>query len=72
MLDELPKALRLVLVDNVNSYSDWFFYIRTTLSILIARVFLIELSDFVRLVKNNGFVCIWEIHIAVSFHMMDP
>lgn len=67
MLDKLPQALGLVLVDDVDSSTHRLFDAGSVLGEFESLVFTIELSDIVGTVENDWDFCVWEVHETIGF-----
>lgn len=72
MQDKLPKTLALVLVYYVDSSVYWLFDRWPILRVFVSWIALIELSDLVWPIKDDGDVSVWEIHVAVRLGVMQP
>lgn len=69
--DELPQALALVLVDDVDAPVDRLLDGGTALSVLVAGLSRLEGGGFVRTVEDDGDVGVGEVHVAVGLSVVN-
>ena len=71
VLNKLPKTFWFILVNHIDSSSNRLFNIWTILCKFISFVLFLKFGNFKRSVKDNRNLGIWEIHVAISFGMVD-
>ena len=72
MLDEFPETFWLVFVYHIDSSTNRFLDAGSILCQLKTFVFLFEGCHLIRSIKDDGDLSVREVHIAVSFGMINP
>lgn len=72
MLNEFPEALGFIFVDYIDSAAYGLLNAGSVLAKIESFVFGVELGNFICPVEDDRNLSIREIHVAVSFWMVNP